>query len=196
MDICTTFNPERLVQLGGEPYWVRALTLADFAVILAWLDDVLPGRDARKMPPEFGSDDAQKALESAHGLSLLTWLALRGQGVGYPRAVEIALACGEVERYRLMQVLFARRRTMRPGPDGEDLGVSWWGPVVASLAEACYFPPSEVGGMTLDQLELVCMSRDRLKEEDPRHLTLEDVIRMGEQKRAAMAAQEEAAHAG
>lgn len=187
MDIVSTFNPPRLVQLAGKPYWVRALTLADFACILAWLDDVTPGRADRKMPPEFGSEESQRALESAHGRALLVWLALRDQGVSYAEAADIAIDVSEIEGIYLERVLFGRRRTMKPGPPGEDIGVGWWGPVVASFIEAG-ISVDAIAGWTLDQLEMGCMGRDRLNDEDPRSLTLEDVVRMGEEKRAAMEA--------
>lgn len=187
MDIVSTFNPPRLVQLAGRPYWVGALTLGDLACILAWIDDVTPGRPERKMPPEFGGEESRRALESAHGRALLVWMALRGQGVSYEVAADIACQMTEIESVRLEQVLFARRRTIRPGIPGEDIGAAWWGETVASFVEAGV-TVDVIGRWTMDQLEMCCMGRERMRDEDPRNLTLEDVVRMGEAKRATMEA--------
>ena len=62
MDLVSALGPPRLCRLAGNDLWVKPYTLEDFAVLLAWLDDVLPGKVDRKMPPKLGSEEEWTAL--------------------------------------------------------------------------------------------------------------------------------------
>lgn len=178
MDLVTALNSPRLVRLAGETYWVRSFWLGDYATILAWLDDVIPGRPDRKMPPLLSSAEAGDALDSLHGRGLLTYLALRDQGVGFDRALELAGLAEEVEWARFLQVVHSRRRTRKPvlAGSGEDLAESWWGPLLCSLAEACHLTLEDAARLTLDQLEMYASKG--CEDEDPRNMTPEEVEAM------------------
>ena len=122
MDIVSSFNPARLIEIGGERYWCRTTTIEDLATIIAWIDDVVPGQAERSSPVQFRSDEAQAALNSPAGLALMVWIMLRRQGVSYDRAWVMSQDVTPVEKSRLISVLFARRRTYQPSAGtGEDI---------------------------------------------------------------------------
>jgi hypothetical protein len=152
MDLCSTLNAPRIVYLAGKVHFVKAMSLESTSIILAWLDDILPGKADRTFPPELGSDAAQAALNSAHGQVLLTWLALRGEGLSYDQCA--ALDTTELERVRLLQVLFATRRTAEPAPPGgTDVSQTWTGEGMAELAREIGL--EAVGRLSRDQLEFL-----------------------------------------
>lgn len=184
MDIVATFAPERYCEVAGRPFWVRPMAVKDFAVLIAWLDDILPGRVQRTLPPLLGSPEAQAAVESTHGWVLLVWLALRGQGVDYAGAADLAMEAKEAEKIRLKDVLFARRRYMdRSGPAGEDLAAAWWGPGMIALSERMASLADSIGRLTLDQLD--CYATEGARGEQPGRLTTEQVQAMWEAARTA-----------
>ncbi len=191
MDLVSTLAPPRLCQLDGEIYWVRPLTLGDYAVILAWLDDVLPGKPDRQTPPLMSSPEAQRALDAWKGTELLIWLALREQGTNWLQCQAIAQAVhvNPVERIPFYEAIYARRRTRsfdRPG--GEDLAEAWVGPLVAAMAERFGYTLNEISKLTLDQVE--CLNSDGLPSEDPRQVTHEELARYDALARANREAKE------
>jgi hypothetical protein len=152
MDLPSTLNPGRICYLAGTVHFVRALSLDGMACILAWLDDIIPNRSDRTFPPELGSEAAQAALNSAHGQVLLTWLALRDSGLSYADCA--ALDTTELERVRLLQVLFGGRRTADPAPPGgTDVSQTWTGEAFASLAREIGI--DAVGRLSRDQFEFL-----------------------------------------
>lgn len=154
MFLSTIFNPPRLCELGGRPFWARALSVADWATIVAWLDDVLPGKPEREFPPEVADPASQRALESRPGRTLLVWLALRHDDVTYEAARELWTAASPEEQYRLLDVLMHRRRTARAdGAGGTDLGHSWFGEGMAELAVE--IGVETMGRLSFDQLEWI-----------------------------------------
>ncbi len=182
MDLCSALASPRLCQLDGETYWVRPLRLADYALILAWLDDVLPGKTERTTPPLLGSDESQTALSSAKGWELLVWLGLRGDGVTWNEAAAIAresygkphLITAQ-ERIRFHDALFARRRTKQSRSDGEDLAEAWVGPMMTAMCERFGMTLEDIAALTLDQVE--CLNSDGLESEDPRRVSHEELAR-------------------
>jgi hypothetical protein len=189
MDIIATFAPPRLCRLAGEEYWVDRFGLDDFAFLLAWLDDILPGRDDRRLPPRLSSEEAAAALDSAMSRSIHVYLALRRQGRGWGEAQEVAVQITDVEWARLRDVQYARRKTASPPGEGHgrDLAELWWGPGAAALVMDRGLTFAEVGRFTLDQWEALDPEAPGLPDEDPRRLTAEQVEAM---RLAAMAAKE------
>lgn len=184
MDIVATFAPPRLCYLAGKPHWVRPMPIEGFATLIAWIDDVSPGRADRKAPPLLNAPESQAAIESTHGFVLLVWLALRDQGVGYAAAAALAMACDEHERARLYDVLFARRRYAdRSGLAGEDLAASWWGPGIMAMSKRVTMLVNTIGKLTLDQLD--CYTTEGAPCERPGRLTEDQVQAMWEAARAA-----------
>lgn len=167
MDLVSAFAAPRLVELAGESFWIRPYCYDDLALILAWLDDVVPGRGDRKMPPSFSSPESQAALDSTNGRMILTWAALRHHRVSYPRACTLALECGPEEWLRFSEVVFWRRRTTKISPhqDKQDLAERWIGPSLVILAEQYHMSIDDIRGMTLDQLD--CFASDGAAQEDP-----------------------------
>lgn len=131
------------------------------ATLLSWLDDVLPGRSERVMPPEFSSPEAQEALRSWPGRFLLSWLAVRDMGISYddvsllafpdqnnPEDVERA----DLEHVRLLDVLFGSRRTAtRAEGEKRDISTTWCSEGMASLARE--IGVEAMGKLSLDQFE-------------------------------------------
>ncbi len=181
MDLCSALASPRLCQLDGETYWVRPLRLADYALILAWLDDVLPGKTERTTPPLLGSEESQKALSGPKGWHLLVWLGLRGEGVSWNEAYAIALEAADHERVVFCKAIYARRRTWKPGPGGEDLGAVWAGPIFAGTSESegmCQrlgMTLEDVAALTLDQID--CLQALGCPDEDPRRVSHEELAR-------------------
>ena len=151
MDLVSTINPPRIVYLAGQVYWVRAISIEGMAILLAWLDDVIPGRAERKMPPEFGSPEAQEALTKPVGQIMLTWVALRDQGVDYEKACDLSSSIKDLERVRLLEVLFSKRRTAEARPGGEDVAKTWCSKGIAYYAKKRGIP--ELARYSTDQLE-------------------------------------------
>ncbi len=153
-----TLNAPRQCWLAGQVYWIRALDLEGFAILIAWLDDVLPGREERKAPPKYGDDASQAALQDPAGEHLLVWLALRSQGVTWEQAGTLSDQMTAAEKARLGTVLLGRRRTWEPSDGGgTDLGELWTDKGWASLAIELG-GLEQLGRLSLDQLEFL-MSR-------------------------------------
>lgn len=182
MDIVSCFNPPRLVELAGERFWVRSLTLDDHATIAAWLDDVLPGRADRTVPPELTGDEAQAALDSDAGKALLAWVGLRHLGISYEHAAHRMLTAGDLEQTRYLLVLFGRRRTDATPRIADENAVTWWGPNLAALCDRLHKTPDEIGRLTIDQVH--CIATEGLPDEKPGRVSVDDVQAMWE---AAMA---------
>lgn len=192
MDIISTFNPPRLVVLNGRDFWLRGLTIEDFALIVAWLDDILPGYEERILPPRFLSDDAQAKMETPLGWCILAWAGMRHQtGMSWDHVSSLILNTfkpdyppGPSERSRLISVLFRRRKTLDLSlADSNDLGEAWWGPMVESLCTNLGFTIHEVAAMTLDQID--CLGRKGIEEERPGILSVDQVQAMWEAARTA-----------
>ena len=160
-----TLNAPRIVYLAGRVFFVRALSLDGTATVLAWLDDILPGRADRTGPPELGSPEAQALLNSSHGQVLLTWLALRDQGFTYEQCLELDTT--ELERVRLLSVLFGTRRTAEPVPSetAGDIANTWTGEGMASLARDIGI--EAVGRLSRDQFEWLMSGGEADREHSP-----------------------------
>ncbi len=175
MDLCSALAPPRLCQLDGETYWVKPLTLGDYALILAWLDDVLPGKPERTTPPLLGAEESQTALSSAKGWELLVWLGLRRDGTTWNEAAALAREATDVERIRFHDALFTRRRTKQPRPGGEDLAEAWVGPMMTAMCERFGMTLEGIADLSLDQVE--CLNSDGEETEDPRRVSHEELAR-------------------
>ncbi len=195
MDLVSALAPPRLCQLDGETYWVKPLSLGDYALILAWLDDVLPGKPDRTTPPLLGSEESQKALSGPKGWHLLVWLGLRGEGVSWNEAYAIALEAAWHERIAFREAIYARRRTFHPGPGGEDLGAVWAGPIFAGdhehtgMCERLGMTLEEIAKLTLDQID--CLNGMGVPGEDPRRVSHEELARFDALARANREAKEQ-----
>ena len=165
MDLISTFNPPRLVFLAGQDVWVRGFEIGDLALVIAWLDDYLPGKDDRIMPPRFLSDEAQQAIETPLGWCVLGWAGLRHFGLSWQRTSRLMLAADAADRSRLVSVFLRRRKTIVSSCDREDLGEGWWGPMVEKLCSGLQITIEEVARMTLDQIE--CLGNQGLENERP-----------------------------
>ena len=180
MDIISTFNPPRLIGLGGKDVWARTLTVGDFAVIIAWLDDALPGREERIMPPKFLSDEAQAMLNTPLGWCVFAGAGLRHSGLTWDQVSKLILVTltegypdGALERARLASVLFRRRKTIVPSGSSEDLGEAWWGPMVESMCSGLQVGIDEVASMTLDQVD--CLGGKGLPNENPGYVEEQEI---------------------
>ncbi len=151
MDLPSTLGVPRIVYIGGRVFWVRPITLEAMAIILAWLDDVLPGRAEREALPLFNDDASQEAIESPAGRILMLWLALRDHGVSYDEAVTMEIE--DVERVRLLDVLYNRRRSLQPSPTRTDISETWCDKGFASMTNELGF--AQVRSLTLDQFEWI-----------------------------------------
>lgn len=193
MDFISSFNPPRLVLLGGEPYWVRAMLLGDLAILVGWLDDILPGRAGRRMAkelPDLGGEAALNALDSPPGWALVAWLALRHQGVSYIDAARLAHAATMEEKARLLDVFYTRRRTLVP-EGGKGVGEQWWGPGLCAVMERYGPDMRSLEHLSLDQLDMLITAG--LEREEPRLLTtaqLDELDRIAMANRAAKEAAE------
>lgn len=191
MDIISTFNPPRLVQLAGETFWVRGFGVEDHAAFIAWLDDVVPGQAERKTPVSLESPEAQAAMNSPMGWAVLVWIALRHLGVSYEQAESLSLQASEPEKLRFLTVIYRRRGTLPEQiTNGKDVSKSWWGPTIVGLVEHYHLSLDQIGRMTLDQIE--CISTDGAPYEDPDRLTVDQVQAMWEAERAKAAASKSA----
>lgn len=155
------FNAPRLCQLGGRTFFCRALSVEGMAVVLAWLDDRIPGRADRAKPPDVSCPEAQALLAKWEGRLLVSWLATREHGLGYDQVVELALPDpadekdverAEIEQLRIADVVFASRRTKaKASGAGGDIAETWCGEGVAQLATEIGL--AEVGKLSLDQVD-------------------------------------------
>jgi hypothetical protein len=150
--------------------------VAQAVLVLAWLDDVIPGRAERKTAPRLGSDKARAALESPVGFSVVCYAALRHLGHDYAASCNLAAVATEEEQVRIYDVLFARRRYGPKGGGGEDLAESWWGPNVIAMADRFRTAIDAVGRLTLDQID--CYAGEGCEGENPTLLTSEQVDAM------------------
>lgn len=160
MNIVSAFRPPRLVEIGGESFWVKPLCLEDFALLVAWLDDVLPGRAERhadRALPKLSDQASRDALDTDYGRVVVVWTALRHLGVSYADAARRAVAATDGEMTRLFDVLMARvQRAEPPSGGGEDIAEAKWWPAVASLCERYSMTPTDVGRLSMDQLDMLC----------------------------------------
>lgn len=164
MDIPTVLGIPRQCVIDGRVLWVRPMTMDALGIILAWLDDVLPGRETRKIPPKLSDEASQQALQSFTGKTLTAWLALRDHGFTFEQAAEVVPhpsdGDGEMatkkalEHFRLMDVLMSRRRTRTPSDGGDDVSETWWDKGLAELATT--YRLSELANLTLDQFDWLC----------------------------------------
>ncbi len=162
MDLPTTLGAPRHCYIGGNVYWVRPMTVRDMATVMQWLDDVLPGRAERKMPPKIGDEASQAALQSFPGLCMLASLALAPHGFSYAQAAELVPRSPDddtneqkiKEWIRLHDVFLSRRRTATKSEGGEDWSESWLGKGHAAFASE--YGLEELGNLTLDQYEWLC----------------------------------------
>ena len=185
MDIVSTFNPPRMVMLAGETFWIRAISQEDYAILVAWLDDVLPGAADRTMPPKLTDEESQKAINSAMGWTVLAWAALRHVGVSYKTASKLILQASEVEKARFTTVLFHKRPTYQSNGEGSDLGEAWWGPSVAYLSREHSLSVPQIAAMTLDQVDMLIhngLENESPNKEEP--ISLEEMQRRWEEARA------------
>src|SRR5438128_887418 len=120
MDLASLCGSGRVCYLGGRRFLVRPLSLDGLGSMLAWLDDVLPGRENRTGPPHVSDPEAQEALRSSMGFLLLVHLGLRDQGITFDIAVDLVTQASDEERARFILVVFARRRSYQPGVGSED----------------------------------------------------------------------------
>jgi hypothetical protein len=181
MDLISCFNPPRFLVVDGQDLWVRGFTIGDFALIIAWLDDVLPGHEERNLPPRFLSDEAQTALDTPLGRCVLAYAGLRHAGVTWERCQSLVLGSTPGEWSRLLGIFFRRRRNLQQTGEAEDLGEGWWGPMVERFCAELGYQPEDIAGMTLDQVD--CLGRQGLENEKPGILTIEEVQKMWEEAR-------------
>lgn len=195
MDLVSALAPPRLRQLAGEPVWVRPLGLGDFALVLAWLDDVLPGKADRKVPPPLDSPESAAALESGPGRAVLAFATLRHGGVTYERVAALTQEADEVEWTAFLSAVFAQRRTSEGGGgSGRDMADTWFGPNLFNLCERLSgYTLDAAGRLTLDQYTL--LAGEGVPDEDPRQLSWDQVEAMrqeGLRRQAEAAANGEA----
>src|SRR5271166_4648603 len=184
MDIISCFNPPRLCFLDGKDIWVRGLTIGDFAFVLAWLDDWLPGKEARIIPPRFLSSEAQEAIETPLGRCVLMWSSVRHSGVTWEQCQRLLPLQDSQEWARIVAVLFRRRKTLKASGTGQDIGEAWWGRTVEGLCTMLGITIDQVADLSLDQI--ACLGRKGLEEENPGVISWEDMQhRWEESKKAA-----------
>lgn len=178
MDIISTFNPPRFITIAKQDFWIRGLTLGDFALVIAWLDDILPGHADRTLPPRFLGKEAQAALETPFGRCVLAWAAMRHSGLTWNQCQSLALNAQPEQWSRLLTILFRRRKNIRQSLEAEDLGEGWWGPMVAGFCTELSYRPQDLESLSLDQLD--CLVKRGLEDEKPGILTVEEVQAMWE----------------
>lgn len=169
MDFPSTMGAPRICYSHeGSRFWmVKPLSLEGHAILLQWLDDVVPGREERKMPPSPSSPEATEALKSKTGKALMIWLALRDHGVNEEGAFAISENLTEAERYLFVRALQTRRRTALPGePSRESKGIeaTWCEKGVAELVRAIGL--DAVKSLSIDQYEWL-MQGGELEGENP-----------------------------
>ncbi len=169
MDFPSTVGAARICYAGQRFYMVKPLSLEGHAIILQWLDDVIPGREERKFPPDLGSDEAQAALQSPTGKALMIWLALRDHGIGENEAAEISDGLTDLERYVFIRALQTRRRTAPEATgEGKDIAQTWCSAGLAKLVREIGY--RETLSLSMDQFEWL-MKDGELEGEDPTYST-------------------------
>jgi hypothetical protein len=168
MDFPSAVAAPRICYAGERFFMVRPLSFEGHAIVLQWLDDVIPGREERKLPPAISSDEAQAALQSPTGKALMIWLALRDHGVGENEAAEISDGLSEVERYVFIRALQTRRRTRQPAEntidiEPGDIAETWCSSGLAKLVEKLGLDAFK---LTIDQYEWL-MADGNLEGENP-----------------------------
>ena len=132
------------------------------ATVMQWLDDVIPGRSERKMPPRMGDKESQDALRSFPGQCLIAWLALEPHGFSYSAACDVVPRSPRdddnekkwLEFVRLNDVYLSRRRTIGEVKNGIDWSETWLQEDEAKFAAE--YGLKELGDLTLDQYEWLC----------------------------------------
>jgi hypothetical protein len=172
MDFPSTMGAPRMCYShGGKRFWmVKPLSLEGHAILLQWLDDVLPGREERKIPPSPATPEALKALDSPTGRALMIWLALRDHGLNEEQAAQISDTLTDVDRYVFVRALQTRRRTALPreaeteAEEGRDISETWCEKGMAELVRAIGL--RETMALSLDQYEWL-MRYGELEMENP-----------------------------
>ena len=142
MDFPSTMGAPRICYAGERFFMIRPLSLEGHAILLQWLDDVLPGREERKLPPSPNTPEALAALDSPTGKALMIWLALRGHGISENEAAAISDSLTELERYIFVRALYTRRRTFlvkQPKTEADedrDISETWCAKDMAELTRA------------------------------------------------------------
>lgn len=162
MDLPSVLGAPRHCYIGDNIYWVRPMTVLGMATVMQWLDDVLPGRADRKMPPKIGDEASQDALKKFPGLCMLASLALAPHGFSYAQAAVIVPHSPEDDEnelkwkqfLRLHDIFMSRRRTMKKSEGGEDWSQTWLDEQYARLASE--YGLEALGNLTLDQFEWLC----------------------------------------
>lgn len=172
MDFPSTMGAPRICYShGGKRFWmVKPLSLEGHAILLQWLDDVLPGREERKLPPSPSSPEALAALNSPTGKAIMIWLALRDHGLNEEQAAQISDTLTDVDRYIFVQALQTRRRTALPreaeteAEEGRGISETWCEKGMAELVRAIGL--KETMSLSLDQYEWL-MQDGQLEMENP-----------------------------
>lgn len=144
------------------------MSWSGWADVVAWLDDMRPGRADRTSPPRLADDASQELLRTDAGRALLAWIAVRDEGVTYADAAALWHQANDEERHRLLSVLMDRRRTLATDDDdrtGTDIGQIWCGKGMATLAQAIGI--EAIGRLTLDQLEWLLSDGECDQHADP-----------------------------
>ena len=120
---------------------------------------------------------------TTNGQVLLTWLALRDQGFSYEDCA--ALDTTELERVRLLQVLFAVRRTADPVPSetAGDIAGTWCAEGMAALARDIGI--EAVGRLSRDQFEWLMSGGEADREHSPEARGYSAAMALYEAARAA-----------
>ncbi len=194
MDLPSLLRAPRICWLAGRTYWVRPLSLDDWATLLGWIDTVVSGYSERKQPPCFDSDEARAVLYSPSGYTVLGWIVLRHEGLSFDEVAQIIGESTDEERLHLITLAFMRRRTLKPGADGDDLSTTWWGPLICSVEGLIEAYPAltfeSIGRLSLDQLD--CLMSRGVPHEDPVRDQLVIFDRIAKENAARVAAEKEA----
>lgn len=172
MDFPSTMGAPRICYShGGSRFWmVKPLSLEGHAILLQWLDDVLPGREERKLPPSPSTPEALAALDSPTGRAIMIWLALRDHGLNEEEAAQVSDTLTDVDRYVFMRALQTRRRTLLPrqpeteAEEGRDISETWCEEGIAKLVKTIGL--KETISLSMDQYEWLMRDGD-LEMENP-----------------------------
>jgi len=165
-----------MCQVGGKLYFIRAMTVEGLAIQLAWLDDVLPGRDERKMPPSPRSEEAQAAMASPTGRAVMVWIALREHGLTFEEVNRMPF--NDLEYLSVLRVLYDTRRTREDKPidDGDDISRTWCGEGLAHLVRDMGM--AEVCKLSLDQFEWLMSGGDVDSSNSPANQGFAEAVRL------------------
>lgn len=145
-------NAPRLVKVGSVLYRVPAATLADFAELLALIED----RGGPGLP--FASAPAQDALFGPDGLPLVMFLALRKchPEITLADAILLAMTSEPDEVRALVAAYFRRRDDFQPVADpgdSKDLTEIAWGRQLEMTRQKTGLSYDQTLGLSLDQYE-------------------------------------------